>query len=209
MNGPARIRVMVVDDHPLLREGIAAVLARQTDIELVAEAADGLEAIEQFRQHRPDVTLMDLQMPRMNGIDAIAAIRRDHPAARMVVLTTYKGDAQALRAIKAGATGYLLKSTLRKEMVETIRSVHAGRRHVPAEIACEIAEHVADDALSLREIDVLGRVAVGNTNREVARQLGISEETVKAHLKNLFAKLSAKDRTHAVMLALKRGILQI
>jgi DNA-binding NarL/FixJ family response regulator len=193
----------------MLREGLASVLEAQPDMVLVGEAATGREAIESFRTLRPDVTLMDLQMPDMNGIDAINAIRGEFPDARIVVLTTYKGDVQALRALKAGAAGYLLKSMLRKELLETIRVVHSGRRRVPPEIAMEIAEHAADDALTEREIAVLKRVAVGSANKQIAVTLGISEETVKAHMKSILAKLVANDRTHAVTIALNRGIIDV
>jgi two component transcriptional regulator, LuxR family len=204
-----RIRILVVDDHPMLREGLASVLEAQPDMGRVGEAATGREAIESFRTLRPDVTLMDLQMPDMNGIDAINAIRSEFPQARIVVLTTYKGDVQALRALKAGAAGYLLKSMLRKELLETIRVVNSGRRRVPPEIAMEIAEHAADDALTEREISVLKRVAVGSANKQIAATLGISEETVKAHMKSILAKLAANDRTHAVTIALNRGIIDV
>ena len=203
------IRVMIVDDHPLLREGIAAVLERQGDMCLVAEATDGHEAIEIFRDTRPDVTLMDLQMPHMNGIEAIAAIRGEFPGARIVVLTTYHGDVQALRAFKAGASGYLLKNLLRKELIDTIHLVHNGGKRIPPEIASEIAEHATADALSDREIEVLRCVAQGNANKRVALLLGISEDTVKAHMKSILAKLDANDRTHAVTIALKRGIIEV
>ena len=209
MDARTPIRILTVDDHPLLREGIAAVLANETDMVVVAEAANGREAVEQFRTHRPDVTLMDLQMPDMNGTDAILAIRRDNPDARIIVLTTYSGDAQAVRALKAGACGYLLKNMVRKELVETIRSVHDGKKRVPPEIAVELAEHHADDALTEREIEVLREVAAGNANKVVALRLAVSEETVKAHMRSILSKLGANDRTHAVTIALKRGIIEI
>lgn len=204
-----RIRILAVDDHPMLREGIAAAIARQPDMILVGEAVNGREAIEAFRTTRPDVTLMDLQMPEMNGVAAISAIRADFPAARIIVLTTYKGDAQALRALKAGASGYLLKSALRKEMMDAIRAVFAGRSSIPAEIAMQIAEHVAADALSEREVEVLRCVAQGAANKEVAMRLQISEETVKVHMKHILEKLAATDRTHAVTIALSRGIIEL
>jgi DNA-binding NarL/FixJ family response regulator len=203
------IRILTVDDHPVLREGIAAVLSAAGDMVLVAEASNGREAIEQFRVHRPDVTLMDLQMPLLNGTDAILAIRQDFPEARIIVLTTYSGDAQALRALKAGASGYLLKSMVRTELLETIRTVHRGRKRIPPEIAVEMAEHHADDALTDREIEILRQVASGNANKIVADNLHISEDTVKAHLRSIFSKLDARDRTHAVTIALKRGIIEI
>lgn len=202
-----KIRVLTVDDHPLLREGVAAVIEAEDDIELVAEATSGMEAIEMFRRCHPDVTLMDLQMPAMSGIDAILAIRTEFPNARFIVLTTYQGDVQALRALKAGAAGYLLKSMLRKELLETIRAVHAGRRRIPPEIAAELADHVTDDALSDREIEVLRRVATGNSNKIIASQLNVSEATVKGHMKSILSKLNANDRTHAVTIAMKRGFL--
>jgi DNA-binding NarL/FixJ family response regulator len=209
MSEPRPIRVLSADDHPLLREGIAALVASQPDLELVAEAANGREAVEQFRKHRPDVTLMDLQMPEMSGIDAMGAIRAEFPEARIIVLTTYTGDVQVMRALKAGARAYLLKGLLRKELLETIRAVHAGQKRVPPEIAAEIAEHATDDSLTSREIDVLRLIAGGNANKEIAAQLSITEETVKGHVKNILAKLSANDRTHAVTIGLKRGIIEL
>ena len=209
MNAAAAIRILTVDDHPMLREGIAAVLANEQDMIVVAEAANGREAVEQFRTHHPDVTLMDVQMPEVNGIDAILKIREEFPNARIIVLTTYSGDAQATRAIKAGASGYLLKNMVRKELIDTIRMVHAGKKRIPAEIAVELAEHHSDDALTEREIEVLREVAAGNANKMVAQRLTISEETVKAHMKSILSKLGANDRTHAVTIALKRGIIEI
>jgi two-component system, NarL family, response regulator len=209
MSTDRRIRVLTVDDHPVLREGIAAMLGSETDVVVVAEANNGAEAIEQFRAHRPDVTLMDLQMPVMDGTDAIVAIRQHSPDARIIVLTTYSGDAQVARALKAGAAAYLLKSMLRKELVETIRTVHAGHKRIPPEIAAEMAEHYGDDALSPREVEVLRLVAAGNANKRVADALDISEETVKAHVRSILSKLGANDRTHAVTLAVKRGIIDV
>ena len=209
MSKPGAIRILTVDDHPILREGIAAILAAEPDFELVGEANNGREAVDQFRTHRPDVTLMDLQMPHMNGIEAIRAIRKEFPDARIIVLTTYSGDAQAVRAFAAGAFGYLLKSMLRKELIETIRSVHGGKKRIPPEIAVEMAEHHTDDALTEREIEVLLHVAGGRANKMIAVDLKISEETVKAHMKNILSKLGANDRTHAVTIALKRGIIEI
>lgn len=201
------IRILAVDDHPLLREGIASILEIQPDMVLVGEASDGAEALAQFRALRPDVTLMDLQMPGMDGVEVLAAIRAEYPKARVIMLTTYAGDAHAARALKAGAAGYLLKNTLRKELLETIRSVHAGRRRVASEVAEEMALHATEDPLSSREIEVLRLVAAGKANKEVAWQLGIAEDTVKAHLKSIFSKLDVADRTHAVTLAIQRGIL--
>ena len=204
---PKQIRIMTVDDHPLLREGIAAVLEDEPDMVLVAEATNGDDAIRSFRQHRPDVTLMDIQMPGMSGIDAMTAIRAEFPNARFIVLTTYQGDVQALRALKAGASGYLLKSMLRKELLETIRIVDSGKRRIPPEVASELADHLADDALSEREMEILRQVASGNSNKLIASQLGISEATVKGHMKSILSKLGANDRTHAVTIAIKRGFI--
>jgi DNA-binding NarL/FixJ family response regulator len=202
-----QIKVLIVDDHPLMREGIAAVIQGEKDIVVVAEASDGKQAIELFRAHVPDVTLMDLQMPVMNGIDAIRAIRLEFPASHFIVLTTYQGDVQALRALKAGATGYLLKNMIWKDLPESIRVVHSGRRRIPTEIAEALAEHVADDALTEREVQVLRRVAMGTANKSIAAELSVSEATVKAHMKSILAKLGANDRTHAVTIAVKRGFL--
>jgi DNA-binding NarL/FixJ family response regulator len=204
-----QIKILTVDDHPVLREGIAAILEGQEDMILVAEAVNGREAIEQFRTHRPDVTLMDLQMPGVNGIDAIVSIRSEFPQARILVLTTYKGDVHAARALDAGACGYLLKSALRKDLLDTIRAVHTGRKRIPPEIAIGIAEHHSSETLTARELEVLTLVAAGNANKIVASELGVSEETVKGHMSSILAKLNANDRTHAVTIALKRGILQL
>ncbi|NIJ64222.1 DNA-binding NarL/FixJ family response regulator [Sphingomonas leidyi] len=204
-----QIRVMTVDDHPALREGIAAIVELQNDMVMVGEASNGAEAVAAFNNLRPDVTLMDLQMPGMGGIEAMAAIRKESRNARIIVLTTYDGDAQAAQAIKAGASGYLLKNTLRKQLLDTIRAVHAGQRYIPPEIAQEIAFHAADDPLSTREIDILKLVADGNANKAIAWQLSVAEDTVKAHLKSIFTKLDVNDRTRAVTTALRRGIITL
>jgi DNA-binding NarL/FixJ family response regulator len=202
------IRVLAVDDHAVFRGGIVALVGHQSDMTLVAEASNGLEAIQQFRAHRPDVTLMDLQMPEMNGVDAMIAIRGEFPDARVVVLTTYTGDVQVLRALKAGARGYLLKNLLHKELVETIRTVHAGKKILSPEISLQIAEHATDEALNAGEIDVLRLIAGGNANKEIAAQLSVPEETVKGRVRSILAKLGANDRTHAAMIGLKRGIIE-
>ncbi len=207
MNTP--IRVLSIDDHQLMREGIAAVLAREADMQVVAEGADGEQAVALHAQHRPDVTLLDLQMPRMNGIDALRLIRAQDAQAQVIVLTTYGGDAQAVAALKAGASGYLLKTSLLSELVDTIRRVHAGQRYVPAAMSMQIAAHAADEPLTQREIEVLRLVAVGYPNKQVANQLSVSAETIKTHMKNIMDKLRAKDRTHAVTIALNRGFLQL
>jgi DNA-binding NarL/FixJ family response regulator len=204
-----RIRVLCVDDHPLLREGIASVLEDLEDIELVGCADNGTKAIEAFARLRPDVTLMDLRMPDMDGLTAMTAIRQHSPSAKVIVLTTYPGDVQALNALKAGAMGYLLKSSLGNSLLDVIRAVHAGKRVIPEEIAGEIGRHAADDALSMREVEVLRRVAAGQANKSIARELAISESTVKAHIRSILPKLGANDRTHAVTIALKRGIFDL
>ncbi len=203
------IRIMAVDDHPLLRQGIAALIKTQPDLELVAEACDGEEAIAQFRLHRPDVTLMDIQMPNVNGTEAIGRIRSEFPEAKILVLSTYAGDVQVLKAIKAGARGYLLKGNVRVELLEAIRTVHAGRKRIPPEIAAELADHAADDQLSAREIDVLLLIGEGNANKQIADKLSIAETTVKNHISNILSKLSANDRAHAVTIALQRGIIEL
>ena len=208
-SGPNIIRILAVDDHPLLRKGIAALVNGEPDLKLAAEASNGAEALEAFRSHRPDVTLMDLQMPDVDGVEAIEAIRREFPDARIVVLTTYRGDVQVLRALKAGASGYILKGQVHKELLDTIRAVHAGKKRIPAEIAAELAEHAADDALTDREIEVLRLIGSGNSNKLIADQLSISEATVKSHVTNILSKLGANDRAHAVTIALKRGIIDL
>lgn len=202
------IRVLAADDHEIVRDGIASLIGTQSDMQLVAQASDGREAVEQFRKHHPDVTLMDLQMPDMSGIDSINAIRREFPEARIIVLTTYAGDAQVKRALQAGAQGYLLKGLLRKELLDTIRAVHGGRKRLSPEIAAEIAEHAMDAALTPREIAVLKLIAAGNANKEIAAQLHVSEEGVKGSVKSILLKLGAHDRAHAAVIGLKRGIIE-
>lgn len=203
------IRVLAVDDHSVFREGIASLLEDQPDMALVAEASNGREAIQQFRAYRPQVTLMDLQMQEMNGLDATIAIRNEFPNARIVVLTTYSGDVQVLRALKAGAQGYLLKSLLHEELLETIRAVHAGKKALSPEASHEIAQHATDEALTPGEIAVLCLISAGNANKQIAWHLSISEETVKSRVKNILSKLGANDRTHAAMIGLKRGIIEL
>jgi DNA-binding NarL/FixJ family response regulator len=203
------IRILTVDDHALLREGIAALVNAESDMRVVAEAANGQEAIEQFRLQRPDVTLMDLQMPGLNGIEAIIGIRSEFSNARIIVLTTYAGDVQVLRALKAGARAFVLKGHVHRELLETIRAVHAGQKRIPPEVAAGLADHAADDDLTAREIDVLRLIACGNANKVIAAQLFITEETVKSHVTNILSKLGANDRTHAVTIGLKRGIIEL
>jgi DNA-binding NarL/FixJ family response regulator len=203
------IRILTVDDHPLLRSGIAALVAGEQDMQIVAEGASGREAIQQFRAHHPDVTLMDLQMPEMSGLDAIIAIRGEFPDARIIVLTTYAGDVQALRALQAGARAYLLKNSVHTDLLETIRAVHAGKKTISPEVSYEVAEHATDDALTRAEIDVLQLIAAGNANKQIADQLHITEDTVKGRVKNILSKLGANDRTHAAMIGLKRGIIDL
>ena len=209
MSASRKIRVLTVDDHPLLREGLAAVVNNQDDMEMVAQAASGREAIQLFRQHRPDVTLMDLRMPDSSGIDVVSAIVGEFPDARIVMLTTFEGDVEIQRSLAAGARGYLLKTTPPPELVEVIRQVHAGKKRIPHEVAAQLAEHIADEPLTGRELDVLQHVATGNRNRDIAERLFISEETVKVHVKHIMEKLGAKDRTEAVAIALRRGIIQL
>jgi DNA-binding NarL/FixJ family response regulator len=207
MNAAATIRILVADDHPLLREGIAALIGTEPDMQLVAEAATGRETIERFRDARPDVTLLDIQMPEMSGIDALIAIRSEFPTAKVIILTTYEGDVLAQRALKAGAYAYVLKSLVRKDLLETIRAVHIGHRRIHPEVMTQLAAHLGDEPLSEREIEVLKLVATGNSNKEIGERLSITEHTAKAHLKRIVAKLGANDRTHAVTLALSRGVL--
>jgi len=207
-NDPGPIRILSVDDHPLIRQGIAGLVATEPDMNLIAQAANGREAIQQFRRHRPDITLMDLQMPEMGGVDAIIAIRAEFTEARIIVLTTYAGDMQALRALKAGARAYLLKDSLHKELLATIRAVQAGKKSMSPEVSFQLAEHATDDALTPAEVRVLRLIAEGNANKEIAAQLSTSEDTVKGQVRNILSKLGAKDRTHAAMIGLKRGIIE-
>ena len=203
------IRILVVDDHPLVREGIVRQLELESDMTLVAEASNGREAIQQFRVHRPDITLMDLQMPEMGGLDALIAIRNEFPEARILVLTTYKGDVQIMRALKAGARGYLLKNSLNEELMGAIRAVHAGKKALSAEASVEIAEHATDDPLTPAELRVLRLIADGKSNKEIAAQLSVSEETVKGQVRNVLSKLGANDRTHAAMIGVARGMVEL
>jgi DNA-binding NarL/FixJ family response regulator len=209
ISAPKLIRILTVDDHPLLRKGIAALVNAEPDMKLVAEASNGQEAIENFRLHRPDVTLMDIQMPSCNGIEAICHIRSEFPDARIIVLTTYTGDAQVLRALKAGARAYVLKGHVHRELLETIRAVHSGQKRIPPDIAAEVAEHATDDELTSREIEVLQLIAAGNSNKLIADRLSIGEATVKSHVTNILSKLGANDRAHAVTIGLKRGIIEL
>jgi DNA-binding NarL/FixJ family response regulator len=210
MNGNSHvIRILTVDDHPLLREGVAALVNAESDMKVVAEASNGRQAIEQFRLHRPDVTLMDIQMPSLNGTEAIIGIRSEFSDARIVVLTTYAGDVQVLRALKAGARAYVLKGYVHRELLDTIRAVHAGQKRMPPEVAAELADHATDENLTPREIDVLRLISSGNANKMIADRLSITEETVKSHVTNILSKLGANDRTHAVTIGLKRGIIEL
>jgi len=209
MNSPNSIRVFSVDDHPLLREGIATLIKNQPDMVLVAEASTGGDAIQQFQTHQPDVTLMDVRLPDMNGIDAMIAIRTAFPNARIIMLTTFEGDVEIHRALEAGARGYMLKSMPPKELLDVIRQVHAGKKRIPPQIAAQLAEHLGDEALTAREIEVLGQVAGGNRNRDIAERLFVSEETVKVHIKHIMEKLGANDRTQAVAIGIRRGIIHL
>jgi len=206
---PDRIRILIVDDHPLVREGICSLVEKQEDMLIVAEASNGKEALQTFQQHLPDITLMDLRLPGMDGIDVMTAILAEAPDAKVIVLTTFSGDAQILRALKAGARAYLLKDLLRKELLEAIRTVQAGRKRIPPEIAAQIAEHASDTTLTAREIEVLQLIATGNPNKLVADKLSVTEDTIKMHVKSILSKLGANDRTHAVTIALKRGIMNL
>jgi len=209
MSERARIRVFSVDDHPLLREGISAIINNQPDMVMVALASSGQDAVEQFRKHEPDVTLMDLRLPDKNGIETMIAIRSEFPDARVIMLTTFEGDVEIKRALEAGARGYLLKSMPPKELVEVIRQVHAGKKRIPPQLAAQLAEHMSDEALTEREVEVLGQIAGGNRNRDIAERLFITEETVKVHIKHIMEKLGASDRTQAVAIGIRRGIIQL
>ena len=206
---PNPIRILVVDDHPIFRQGITGLLVDQPDMTLVGEAGNGREAIQQYRSHRPDITLMDLQMPEMSGLDAVIAIREESPEARIIVLTTYTGDVQVLRSLKAGARAYLLKNLLHKELLDTIRAVHAGRKAISPEASYELAEHAMDDGLTRIEVDILRLIAVGNANKQIADRLSVTEETVKGRVKSILSKLNANDRTHAATIGIKRGIIEL
>ena len=209
MNEQPRIRVFSVDDHPLLREGIAAIINNQQDMHMIGQASNGKDAVQEFKKHQPDVTLMDLRLPDMSGIDAMIAIRAEFPEARIILLTTFEGDVEIKRALKAGARGYLLKSMPPKELVEVIRQVHAGKKRIPPQLAAQLAEHMSDEALTTREIEVLRQIGGGNRNRDIAERLFISEETVKVHIKHIMEKLGASDRTQAVAIGIRRGIIQL
>jgi DNA-binding NarL/FixJ family response regulator len=204
---PSKIRILVVDDHPLMRDGIVSMIDAEPDLHVIAQASNGLEAVKLFRQHRPDITLMDLQMAHMNGVSAIEAIRREYPDARILVLTTYKGDVQALRALNAGACGYLLKSMVRRQLIDALHGAYRGKREIDTNVATEIGLHAWDERLSTREIEVLRQVSTGRANKDIAAQLDLSEETIKTHMRSILAKLNARDRTHAVTIALQRGII--
>jgi len=209
MSEATRIRVLSVDDHPLLREGLAAIINNQRDMLLVAQASNAQEAIQEYRKHQPDVTLMDLRLPDKSGIDAMIAVRAEFPEARVIMLTTFEGDVEIQRALEAGARGYMLKSMPPKELVEVIRQVHAGKKRIPAQLAAQLAEHMSDDSLTAREIEVLSQIAGGNRNRDIAEKLFITEETVKVHIKHIMEKLGANDRTQAVAIGVRRGIIEL